>query len=141
MFNRILVVCDGNICRSPYAAFLLDSLTKKEIRSAGLHAVKNSPADKTIRDIGVSKNIDLTGHVSRQISREMIDCADLILVMESRHISEITLLAPEARGKVMLLGKWRGEMEIEDPYRRSREVYELISGSIEECVNSWVDYL
>ena len=58
--------------------------------------------------------------------------------MEKAHIEKVTHIAPEARGKVMLLGHWIGEREIPDPYRKSDEAFELVYQLIDQSCKSWV---
>nr|HCI7934504.1 protein tyrosine phosphatase [Klebsiella pneumoniae] len=66
---------------------------------------------------------------------------DLLLVMEKNHIEQISNIAPEARGKTMLLGHWIGMKEIPDPYRKSDEAFESVYQLIEESCQCWADKL
>ncbi|HBS3979132.1 TPA: protein tyrosine phosphatase, partial [Klebsiella pneumoniae] len=50
-------------------------------------------------------------------------------------------IAPEARGKTMLLGHWIGMKEIPDPYRKSDEAFESVYQLIEESCQCWADKL
>jgi protein-tyrosine phosphatase len=61
--------------------------------------------------------------------------------MERRHIEHIHHMAPEARGKTFLLGKWQGELEIVDPYRRDRTAFEQAYRDIEKGVEAWAKRL
>ena len=134
MFDNILVVCVGNICRSPTGEYLLKSLLpNKNIASAGVGALVGKSADKLATEVANEHGIDLAGHVAQQLTPELCRDYDLILVMEQGHINAVTNIAPEARGKTMLLSQWSNKQDIPDPYRQSREAfdhaYELINDS------------
>ncbi|MBA3979473.1 MAG: protein tyrosine phosphatase [Alcanivorax sp.] len=124
MFERILVVCDGNICRSPTAAAMLARETGKQVSSAGLVALVDHDMDATARAVAEENGLMCPTHQARKLTRELCREADLILVMETRHWDRIAAMAPEVSGKTFLLGKWVNDQEIPDPYKRSREVYE-----------------
>lgn len=144
MFKRILVVCIGNICRSPTAEFLFrQQLANRDIRvdSAGLGALVGRPMDADAMRLLADHGIDASGHVARQLEPRMLHEADLVLVMERRHVAATRRLAPEAGGKVFLLDKWLGGSDIADPYRKPREAFEHTYALIERGVASWLRYL
>jgi protein-tyrosine phosphatase len=66
----------------------------------------------------------------------MVLASDLILVMERGHQQQIYSLAPAARGRVQMLGKWL-DREIPDPYKKSPEYFEHVLGLIEQDVKAW----
>ncbi|MEY1522815.1 arsenate reductase/protein-tyrosine-phosphatase family protein, partial [Providencia manganoxydans] len=105
MFNNILVVCMGNICRSPTGERLLQAhFPNKKVHSAGIIAKDDRPAyDSAIR-IAQQHDLCLDNHQSRRLTSELCKEADLILVMENDHIDRIHQQFPETRGKVMLFG-------------------------------------
>ena len=136
MFDKILVVCVGNICRSPTGEYLLKSLLpNKIIASAGVGALVGKPADKTALEVAKEHGVNMDQHVAQQLTSELCREFDLILVMEQGHINAVASIAPEARGKTMLLSQWLDKQDIPDPYRQSKEAfdyaYELINSSIE----------
>src|SRR5690606_32586263 len=93
--NRILLVCIGNICRSPVAeALLQQAFPDKTVSSAGLAALVGHPADDTAQDIATRYGLDLSGHRARQITQAMCREADLILVMESSQQRELSARYP-----------------------------------------------
>ncbi|GAB2945584.1 arsenate reductase/protein-tyrosine-phosphatase family protein [Hafnia psychrotolerans] len=142
MFNSILVVCTGNICRSPIAERLLrNHLPVKKIDSAGVSALVGHAADDTACLISEQNGLSLEGHVGQQFSASLARKYDLILVMEKDHIEQISKIAPEARGKTMLLGYWLGQKEISDPYRKSYEAFESVYGTIDLACQSWIGKL
>lgn len=139
MFERILVVCIGNICRSPVAEVMLSrDLPTKQVSSAGLGALVGQGVDPAARELAEAEGLDVSAHQARQLSREMLAQADLILVMSAGQRRAIGELAPQALGKTMLLGKWLpGEPDIPDPYRKSREAFEHVHGLLRAAVGEW----
>lgn len=122
MFNSILVLCTGNICRSPIAERILrDFFPEKEIDSAGLGALVGKPADASAINVAEKNGISLQGHKGRQFTAEMGRRYQLILVMERMHLEQVSNIAPELRGKTMLLGHWNGNKDIPDPYKKSED--------------------
>lgn len=104
-FNSILVVCTGNICRSPIGERLLRKrLPGVKVNSAGVHGLVKHPADATAADVAANHGVSLEGHAGRKLTAEMARNYDLILAMESEHIAQVTAIAPEVRGKTMLFG-------------------------------------
>jgi protein-tyrosine phosphatase len=144
MFNSILVVCAGNICRSPTGEYLLkDKLADSDIKisSAGLTALVGKGAETTATSIALTNNIDMCGHKGRQLSSALIAENDLILVMEECHLSDLLSQYPQARGKTFLLGKWIGDKEVPDPYRKSQEAFEHVYQLIDQACSAWAKYL
>lgn len=142
MFDSILVVCVGNICRSPTGERLLKTkLPNKEISSAGLGALVGKAADVTAIEVAKQNGLSLEGHQGRQLTAPMCRKNDLILVMEKGHIDAVCKLAPEVRGKTMLFGHWLEQREIADPYRQSREAFEFIYRLLDESAQKWVNAL
>ena len=144
MLNKILVVCLGNICRSPTAQFLLQHhLPNKTIHSAGITAMvrngKGHDMDKTAREIAAKNGFEFPKHEAQQLTRELIGHYDLILVMENNHRSHIANRYPEAHAKTMLLGQWlqQSGKEIPDPYKKSEEVYQHVFELINKSCDQW----
>ncbi|HBQ8797864.1 arsenate reductase/protein-tyrosine-phosphatase family protein [Klebsiella pneumoniae] len=139
MFNSILVLCTGNICRSPIAERILrDFFPEKEIDSAGLGAVVGKPADASAINVAEKNGISLQGHKGRQFTAEMGRRYQLILVMERMHLEQVSNIAPELRGKTMLLGHWNGNKDIPDPYKKSDEAFDSVYKLIEQSCKCWI---
>jgi len=142
MFNKILVVCVGNICRSPTGERLLKHYQPAlTVESAGLGALVGKGADATATSVAQDHQLSLAGHSARQLTGQMCREYDLILVMEKRHIAALCEIAPEMRGKVMLFGHWDGEREIPDPYRKSREAFEAVYTLLDRSARQWAQAL
>ncbi len=141
MFDKILVVCLGNICRSPTAKFMLQqALPDKHVDSAGITAMvrdgKGWDMDTKARSIAEQNGHHYDLHQAQQLTRELISNHDLILVMDSEQRNHIAKRYPEALSKTMLLGHW-SKKDIPDPYKRSDEVYQHVFELIEKSCNEW----
>jgi protein-tyrosine phosphatase len=145
MFQRLLIVCIGNICRSPTAEYLLRHRLgpghAASVSSAGLGAMTGRSMDATALEVLREHGVDGEGHVARQVDERLLRDADLVLAMERSHVDAIRRMAPEASGKVFLLDKWLGGRDIPDPYRQRRPAYEQAYGMIEQGVQSWMRHL
>ncbi|PSV10864.1 phosphotyrosine protein phosphatase [Photobacterium kishitanii] len=146
MFNKILVVCVGNICRSPSGERILQAkLPNKHIVSAGVGTAKSGlagkPADKMAAEVALAHGYSLEGHQAQQVTSDLCRDFDLILVMEKGHIDAVTSIAPEARGKTMLFGQWIGQQDIPDPYRLSKEAFDHAYDLIDQAATAWAKKL
>jgi protein-tyrosine phosphatase len=145
MFKRILIVCVGNICRSPTAEYLLrhrlGNAHGAQISSAGLSAMAGYSMDTTSLALLREHGVDGETHRARQLDSALLRQSDLILAMEKSHVAAMVRMAPEASGKVFLLDRWLDGRDIPDPYRQQRPAYEHVYGLIEQGVNSWLRYL
>ena len=146
LFKNILIVCIGNICRSPMAeGFLKQALTASGkgdclVNSAGLGALIGHPPDKKACQLMMKKDIDISGHRACQLNKDMIRKADLILVMESSHKSAIEEFEPCAKGKVFRLGNW-GDYDIPDPYQQNLPAFVISFNLIERGISEWLKKL
>ena len=138
MIDTILVVCVGNICRSPVGErLLLAHMPGAKVSSAGLGALGGHGPDATAQEVAAGHGISLKGHIARQFTAELAAAQDLILVMEPGHRQEIGRIAPQLLGKTMLFDHWTGAKGIADPYRLSREFHELTFVAIEAAGQAW----
>ncbi|PZX45743.1 protein-tyrosine phosphatase [Roseinatronobacter thiooxidans] len=153
MIDSILVVCVGNICRSPIGERLLrkkiitansdKTLRHKAIRlgSAGIGALVGEPADPMVCKIAATDGLDMEDHVAQQFTPEMGKAYSLLLVMETGHRKHISRMAPELSGRIMLFDHWTGARGIPDPYRQSCEFHETVYRRIEEAATAWASKL
>lgn len=144
MFKRILVVCVGNICRSPTAERLLRqqlATNDVQVTSAGLGALVGRGIEPMARDLLVEHEVPAEGHHARQLDDELVAWADLILVMQSAHLQAVVQRWPYVRGRTFLLGKWLDNAGIPDPYRQQRPAFEHVYDLIARSVSAWLPYL
>lgn len=141
MDNRILVVCIGNICRSPIAEAMLiskfqQSDKKTKVSSAGLGALVNHPADNTSQELMLTQGIDISAHRARQLTPELVYASDIILTMSTEQTKEVEKLYSISKGRVYRLGHW-GEFDIVDPYKRPKVIFEQAFALIQQGVDDW----
>jgi len=148
---RIMFVCTGNTCRSPMAAGGLRKLLEKdkianiEIFSSGTGAASGFPATEYASEAARLWDADLTDHRSQPLTRELINEADLILVMTPLHAYDVINMVPDARDKTFLLKNYpesslKGE-GIDDPIGGSLDVYNQSFLEIGEELGRILPYL
>lgn len=135
--QNILVLCIGNICRSPMAeAMLKAELPGKTIRSAGLAALIGKPADPLSVQLMTEQGIDIAAHRAQQISPALVAQADLILVMDLEQKRHVETQYMGARGKVFRLCE-ESKADILDPYREGIESFRIAHRMIAEGAEFW----
>jgi protein-tyrosine-phosphatase len=150
--GHILVVCTGNICRSPMGAALLqhalgaqpEPLRSLKVVSAGVasrHGQSASPHSVTaLKKVGV----DLKGHVSRPLTQELLDHSVLVLCMTESHRDLIQETADPVPPRIFLFREFMGAkdgMEIPDPYGLHLPAYEASRDEMVAAIPSIISYL
>jgi len=149
MIKHILLVCTGNICRSPIAeALLVRALEERGldgigVSSAGTGAWDGAPASEGAYLVGLERGLDLSGHRARLLTRELVDQSDLILTMARHHRARVDELGGE--GKVFVLGEYAGlegdGAEVSDPFGGDLEIYRSTCVELEGLVATTVERL
>lgn len=138
-FDNILVVCVGNICRSPMAeALLKQRFPNKNIDSAGVGALVGHSADPAALEIMTKQGIDITSHVAKQIDENLARTADIIFTMSDGQTKWIEERWPFCRGKTFKLGHWKNK-DIADPYKHEMSAFETAYQDIVESLEQWAD--
>ena len=141
VIQNILVICVGNICCSPMAEALLAVRLKNLspqiiVSSAGLGALVGRAADHLAQELMRERHLDISGHIARQASPEILFLSDIIFTMSSGQQKDIECSLPSIRGRVHRLGHWGG-YDIPDPYQRPIEAFEQALMLIEQGVEDW----
>lgn len=137
-----MLVCIGNICRSPMAEVMLKNQHPQlTVFSSGLGALVGKPADPFSVELMTEKGINLTNHCAQQINSVLVSSSDLILTMEQKHIDKLHSQYPESRGKVHLIGKWIDNQEVPDPYRKDKKAFTQSLELIEAGLEAWKNKL
>ena len=102
---HVLVICTGNICRSPMAeGFLRSALERRfgldapTVDSAGTQGWEGSPAQPESIVAAREREVDIAGHVARRVTRALVEGADLVLTMAGEHRDEVGRSRPGGRG-------------------------------------------
>ncbi|MBW1784523.1 MAG: hypothetical protein JRL30_27740 [Deltaproteobacteria bacterium] len=148
---NILFVCSANVSRS----FLAENLLRREVEkqhikdvsvaSAGLNTFDINEPDRNMVDHLSKIGIAAGRHRPKQISKEDIDWASIILVMETDHAKKILEQWPEAKSKLQVFGRFVSAGpsidDITDPFGRSAYHYRLAQSQITLAVNNLVQLL
>lgn len=139
--QHILVVCVGNICRSPMAEYWFkQNYPHLQVESAGISSLQGHPADEKAQFCMQRYGIDLKPHIAKQLSSEQVKKADLVLVMSQHQQKHLEQHWPFAKGKVFRLGHWRNQ-NIPDPYQKDQQVFEATCDLIKHCIADWKKYI
>ncbi|ABB12976.1 low molecular weight protein-tyrosine-phosphatase [Burkholderia lata] len=134
----LLVVCVGNVCRSPMAQALLDArLPGVDVQSAGIGALDGQPADPHAIDLLRERGLDLAAHRARQVSSRHVTRADLILTMDLEQKRWLERRHPFLCGRVFRLGAAIHGFDVPDPYLGPRASFEHSLRLIERGVDAW----
>ena len=139
--KNILVVCIGNICRSPMAeALLKQALPNHTISSAGIGALVGKPADPFSVQLMAEQGIDISEHRAQQVSLDIVGRAELILVMDKEQKTYLDTQYMAARGKVFRLSE-AAKTDIPDPYREGIDSFRNAYQLIDVGVQFWVEQI
>lgn len=142
LVRKVLVICVGNICRSPVGEHLLRQMVSGlNVESVGLGAMVGQPADALAAEVAAANRVSLEGHVARQFTQELGGAHELLLVMEPSQKRAIARLAPHLSGRTLLFDQWTGMQGIADPYRRSRDFHEGVFQLIRAASVAWAERL
>jgi protein-tyrosine-phosphatase len=146
---RILFVCTGNTCRSPVAEALTRQIAEQRglthlvIESAGTNADEGRPASDGAVLVGLERQLDLTTHRARQLTPDVVEKADLILVMGPHHLERVEALG--GAGKTYLLTDYssRGadNRAVNDPFGGDLGVYRAVVEELDVEVRRAIDRL
>lgn len=150
-FKNFLFVCLGNICRSPFAEGLFTELAAQKkptglrARSAGLIALPGNSATYMAQQVAAECAVDLADHQAQPVSQDLMDWADLILVMEKSHQDSLLNLYPETTDKIQLIRHYARygsrKRGIADPYGLNYEAYRFCFLDIEDAVTGLIESL
>lgn len=142
--RKILVICHGNICRSPYAErWIAQALPDCEVTSAGLQATPGSEAYPQALEVAAERGVDLSDHRSQLADAETLAAADLILGMVGHHLSHSIQRTDRARETGRVLGHYLPSRPfgIQDPWGEPVSVFRSIFDQIEVASGRLVEQI
>ncbi|MEM8885824.1 MAG: L-threonylcarbamoyladenylate synthase [Planctomycetota bacterium] len=134
--ERILVVCTGNICRSPIAEEMLRVMLDErapgafEISSCGTHGWDDAPAAPEAEKAARAAGYDITAHRGRASDPEMLGSAHRVYVMARHHLDALRDYFQDRPDALQLFDP--GGDDVEDPYQKSKRVFRQVTERIEE---------
>jgi protein-tyrosine phosphatase len=149
----VLVVCTGNICRSPTGEGVLRQLAAKRglgervvVRSAGTHDyhVGECPDPRAVKHAS-RRGYDLSAQRAMQVRRDHFHEFDYILAMDRGHLRQLRAIAPQdARARLGMFleasSRWKGE-DVPDPYYGDAGGFEQVLDMVEEAAGRWLDII
>lgn len=148
---KVLFVCMGNICRSPTAHGVFESLVSQrglirdiEIDSAGTHAYHvGEPPDRRASQVAKTRGFDLSYIRARRVEVSDFEYFDYILAMDEDNFSILDSMAPAShKEKLKLFLEYapaRDETEVPDPYYGGAHGFEHVLDLVEEASQGLLD--
>ncbi|MBC8024314.1 MAG: low molecular weight phosphotyrosine protein phosphatase [Burkholderiales bacterium] len=147
----VLVVCTGNICRSPTGEGVLRHQAKARglddrihVASAGTHDyhVGEPPDSRTLKH-AAKRGYDFSAQRAAQVTKQDFRDFDYILAMDRTHLRILrSMQPPGSKAKLGLFleasGQWKGE-DVPDPYYGAAPGFEQVLDMVEEATTRWLD--
>lgn len=142
--NEVLVLCYGNICRSPYAAAALAAAFERHhlgvrVRQGGFFG-PGRPANDRAQEVARSRGTELGSHQSRLVTPDDTKVSDLVIVMEEWHAGRVIQECSAQSDRILLLGDFdpgnAASRAIPDPYGHDVPVFSATFDRIDRCAES-----
>jgi protein-tyrosine phosphatase len=124
--ERLVFVCKGNICRSPYGEYRARLLGWSAV-SMGLEALAGSTADSQAIEAAARRNVDLRAHRSTRFSAQLLTSSDLVLGFEPWHLQQMRKQRGSSVAQMTLAGLWSQPRrpDIGDPHNRGLHYFDI----------------
>jgi protein-tyrosine phosphatase len=133
--RRLVFICSGNICRSPYAEALARRSGIPAV-SFGVDARGNAPADPDAQEVALERGVGMREHVSISMSSFEVQSGDVFVALEPRHLKAARHLIRESGVQGTLLGVWCTVPApyLPDPFGRSPDCFRFVFALIEDAI-------
>jgi protein-tyrosine-phosphatase len=133
-----LIVCYGNINRSPFAAGLARARPASRARSAGFHPESGRCSPPPTISLAAARGVDLTAHRSVVLRGDMVDAAPAIFLFDLENLVRLAMRTPSALMRTHFLGTLAetGNALIIDPHGRDSHVLEDVMTQLEHAIHS-----
>ena len=147
---RVLMVCLGNICRSPTA----EAMLRKKVHEAGLDGRievdsagtadyhVDSPPDRRAVAHGERRGLAMKNLRGRQVGRDDFERFDVILAMDEDNLADLQRIRPPgARARVALLLSYAphaGAREVPDPYYGGPDGFETVLDLVDAAADGFI---
>lgn len=144
---NLLFVCTGNTCRSCMAEGIAKKVAEDmnldiDVSSAGIYATNGASCSLNSALAMEEMGIDIRNHLSRQLTKEMLENSDLVLTMTRAHKELILSYYPSYSNKVFTLLEYIGkDGDIVDPFGGDINVYRACAKEIKQAIDILFDKL
>jgi protein-tyrosine phosphatase len=137
--QSVLFLCYGNICRSAFAEqYARKKWADVDVQSAGFFGQAGRKSPDHMRIASTEYGVSLDNHVSRCVSRQVLEGVDLIVVMDALNYKAVLEVTPDIERRLIALGPFstQGQLEVPDPYTLDSEATRQILDGMAEALDA-----
>ena len=144
-YNHVLVICYGNIYRSPFVENYIKiklQNTSIEVRSAGTYPKTGRSSPEKHIQMSREFGIDLSEHTSEIADEKLLKWADIIVIMDRHNWDELGKYGQDVLNKIVWLGSLSGDyIEIKDPYAQNEQQARNILSQLQYSSDRLLEYI